>query len=160
MGWAIAAVALIIVASTASALLAYLLFNRSLPSPRPADTPPRTRQAATGQQAIAAEKPPLGPTLSLGDFVVNLEPGPGLVMRYARIALVAEVDARETVEELRRREPQVKDVVIGVLRNRRADELSRPEGLEQVRQQLRDDLSRLVSKGRVVNVYFTEFVIQ
>lgn len=158
VGWAILAVALIILASTGSALLAYVLFNRSLPAApaRPARTEARPPAARSEQPEV----PPLGPTLELGEFLVNLAPGPGMVVRYARVKVVVEADRAEAVEQLRKRDPQVRDMVIGLLRSRRADELATQEGLEQVRRELAASLNRLVAKGRVVNVYFTDLVVQ
>lgn len=160
MGWAILVVALIIVASTGSALLAYLLFNRALPAPpvRPEST--EVRQAPPERAAEAAGVPPMGPTLELGEFVVNLAPDPGMVVRYARVGVVVEADRPQVVEQLRQRDPQVRDLIISLLRTKRVEDLATQQGLEQVRRELAQGLNRLVSKGEVVNVYFTDFVIQ
>lgn len=152
-------VAVIIAASTASALLAYLVFNRGLPpSPRVTSEPPPARPAA--EKAEAAEPPPLGPTLDVGEFVVNLAPGPGLAVRYARLTLVVEVDRRESMSELQRRLPQVRDTVIALFNTKRFEELTARDGLDRLRRELAEALTKLVPKGRVVNVYFVDFVIQ
>ena len=159
VGWAILAVALIIAASTGSALLAYLLFNRTLPA-APARLEAVEARRSSVAEAEAATPPPLGPTLEVGEFVVNLAPGPGLSVRYARLGVVVEADRPEVVDQLRRREPQVRDLIIGHLRTKRVDEVASREGLEQVRRELAESLTRLVTRGKVVNVYFTDFVIQ
>ena len=160
VGWAILVVALIIAASTGSALLAYLLFNRAVPAAPVRPERVEVRQTGAERAAEAAGVPPLGPTLEIGEFVVNLAPGPGLTVRYARVGVVVEGDRPEVVEQLRRRDPQVRDLIIGHLRTKRVDELATREGLDQVRRELAESLSRLVSRGKVVNVYFTDFVIQ
>lgn len=158
VGWAILAVALIIVASTGSALLAYLLFNRAMPAPQPA--PPRPVVQPTERAAEAAGVPPLGPTWEIGEFVVNLAPDPGMMVRYARVRVVVEGTRQEVVDQLRRREPQVRDLIISHLRTKRVEDLATREGLEQVCRELAQSLNRLVAKGEVANVYFTDFVIQ
>ena len=160
VGWAILAVALIIAASTGSALLAYLLFNRAMPASPVRPEISEARQVPAERAAEAAAVPPLGPTVEVGDFVVNLAPGPGLTVRYARVGVVVEADKPEVVEQLRRRDPQVRDVIIGLLRTKRVEDLSTREGLDQVRRELVESLNQLVSRGKVVNVYFTDFVIQ
>ncbi|WP_324667573.1 flagellar basal body-associated FliL family protein [Geochorda subterranea] len=163
LAWAIAAVALIIVASTGSAFLAYLMFNRQLPM---AQQPAGERgvvssPSAPAESAEAAAVAPLGPTLDAGEFVVNLAPGSGgLSIRYARVGVTVEADRREVVEELARRQPQVRDAIIAVIRTKRFEDLTSTAGTEAVRQELVQALQRLVSRGRVVNVYFTELVIQ
>ncbi len=160
MGWGLFVVAVIIAASTASALLAYLVFNRGLPpSPRVTSEPVPARPPAA-EKAEAAEPPPLGPTLDVGEFVVNLAPGPGLAVRYARLTLVVEVDRRESVGELQRRLPQVRDTVIALFNTKRFEELTARDGLDRLRRELAEALSKLVPKGRVVNVYFVDFVVQ
>ncbi|MEW6045933.1 MAG: flagellar basal body-associated FliL family protein [Bacillota bacterium] len=161
IAWAVAALALIILASTGSAFLAYLMFNRSVPARAPEATqaPAQVveRRAASAEAAAPA---PLGPTLDAGEFIVNLAPGPGLGIRYARLGVVIEVDRREVIDELQRRQPQVQDAIIGVVRSKRFEDLSSREGAEALRKELVEVLQRLVSKGKVVNVYYTQLVIQ
>ena len=159
VGWAILVVALIIAASTGSALIAYLLFNRALPAP-PASPEATQARRPVERAAEASGVPPLGPTLEVGEFVVNLAPGPGMTVRYARVGVVVEGDRPEVVDQLRRREPQVRDLIISHLRTKHVEELATREGLDQVRRELTQSLNQLVSKGEVVNVYFTDFVIQ
>ena len=164
LAWGIAIVALIIVASTGSAFLAYLMFNRSVPAapqPRAVETPPVAVRSQEAKGAEAAGVAPLGPTMDAGEFVVNLAPSQGsLAVRYARVGVVVEGDRREVVDELTRRQPQVRDAIISVIRAKRFEELASAEGVEAVRRELVEALQRLVSRGRVVNVYFTELVIQ
>lgn len=164
LAWAIAALAFIILASTGSAFLAYLMFNRAVPAAPPSASsvaaPAQEVRRKPPEGAEAAEVAPLGPTMDAGEFVVSLAPGPGLAIRYARLGVVVEADRREVVEELRRREPQVRDAIIAVIRTKRFEELSASGGAEAVRRELVQALQRLVSKGKVVNVYFTDFVIQ
>ena len=164
LAWFIAGLALSIVASTGSALLVYLMFNRELPASRSSRPAAAERvqgsQRAPTNQVEAAEVPPLGPTLDAGEFVVNLAPGPGLVVHYARLGVVIEADRQAVVEELRRREPQVRDTIISVIRSKRLEDLASSSGTETVRREMVQALQRLASKGRVVNVYFTDFVVQ
>lgn len=164
VGWAILIVALIIVASTASAFLVYMMFNRPLPAspaasvPQVAQSP--ARDSTERAQAEAAAVPPLGPTLDAGEFVVNLAPGPGLTIRYVRVGVVLEFDRREAPAELERRQPQLRDTILTVFRHKTVQDLSTTEGLNQVRDEMAERLNRLLSKGQVVHVYFTDLVIQ
>lgn len=165
VAWFILGLALAVLASTGSAFIVYLMFNRNLPPPR--ESAPQVAETTRGPaqsapaRAEAAEVPPLGPTLAVDDFVVNLAPGPGAIVHYVRMGVVIEGDRPAVVDELRRREPQVRDTIIGIVRSRRFDQLTTSDGVESVRRELVEALQRLAgSKGRVVNVYFTDFVIQ
>lgn len=164
LAWFILGLALSILASTGSAFLVYLMFNRAVPADKPSApsvaAPAQEAPRRASGQAEAAAVPPMGPTLDAGEFVVNLAPGPGAMVHYARMGVVIEADRQDAVEELRRREPQVRDTIIGVIRSKRFEDLSSNAGTEAVRRELVQALQRLVSRGKVVNVYFTDFVIQ
>lgn len=155
--WFILGLALIVLASTGSAFMAYLLFNHSLP---PAPKAQVTSTAPGERPAEASGPAPLGPTMDPGEIIVNLAPGPGLSVRYARLGVEVEGDRRETIAELERRLPQVRDTIIGILHTKRYEDVATDEGVSALRKQLTEALQRLVSKGRVVNVYFTDFVVQ
>ncbi|WP_324718191.1 flagellar basal body-associated FliL family protein [Carboxydochorda subterranea] len=162
VAWAILIVALIIAASTGSAFLAYLMFNRALPAPAPQSAVTVREPAAPPppSSAWASGTAPLGPTLDAGEFIVNLAPGPGMTIRYVRMGVVIEGDRKEVVAELEKRQPQVRDTIIAVVRASRFEELATAKGGDELRGRIVEALQKLVVRGRVVNVYFTEFVIQ
>jgi len=78
--------------------------------------------------------------------------------RFLRVSMVLAYDDRQLPRELATREPEVRDMVISILRSKKVEDLSTAEGTDKLRLQIREALAdRLVG---VVEVYFTEFLKQ
>ncbi|MGE5552333.1 MAG: flagellar basal body-associated protein FliL [Betaproteobacteria bacterium] len=141
-------VALVFIATMGSAFLAVTFLGRN----------------GGGQQApaSAAEQPKaqdqFGPTQAIGDFTVNLADDGERV--YLKAGVAVELSNAEAQTELTSRDPQVKDIVISVLSAKTMVEVAGRDGKEVVKKEIRDRLNRLLTKGRVRNVFFTEFVFQ
>lgn len=98
--------------------------------------------------------------VEVGTFTVNLSNNGVPGVRYVRTGVVLEVDSEKTVRELERREPQVKDRIISIIRLQTTESISGAEGQEQLRQSLLESVNELLPDGRVVQVWFTEMVVQ
>src|SRR5690554_3600128 len=57
----------------------------------------------------------LGPTFNLGEFVVNLSGSGGY--QFIRASIVVEVDEQTVIDELEKRSPQIRDIIILTLRD-------------------------------------------
>lgn len=62
-------------------------------------------------------------------------------------------------EELAERETEIKDLVFSVLRSKTADEL-KGERVERVKQDLVTRINAILTSGKIIAVYFSDFVIQ
>lgn len=98
--------------------------------------------------------------VDVGTLTVNLSTNGSPGARYVRSGIVLEVDSEKTVRELGRREPQVKDRIISIVRLQTTESIAGAEGQEQLRRSLVDSLNELLSDGRVVQVWFTDLVVQ
>ena len=60
------------------------------------------------------------------------------------------------------REPMMRDAVIRVLSSKKAVDVLSPEGKEKLKEELVEAINEAIGleEGPVVNVYFTEFIIQ
>ncbi len=63
---------------------------------------------------------------------------------------------------LAKREPMIKDAVIRVLSSKKVEELLTTEGKEKLKEELVEAINEAsgLEEGAVVNLYFTEFIIQ
>jgi len=63
---------------------------------------------------------------------------------------------------LEKRKPMINDAVIRVLSSKRATDVLTSEGKEQLKQELIEAINEAIGleEGPVVNIYFTEFIIQ
>lgn len=141
------------------------------------------QQAATSQVVQAQEvqpvgyfqgRQPLGIMYALDPKVVNLaEPG-GLRYLKATITLElwpledfssfeeeertqAEEKFLETIDD---RRPKIDDIVTSLLSSKTFNEIATIEGKEQLKQELTTAINDSLGYRGVVNIYFTDFVIQ
>lgn len=80
-------------------------------------------------------------------------------LRYVDVTISLAVKDEAALEETQNLEPQIRDIVLGQLRQRTATELAGTAGKEQLAEALQTALQALL-KDRLVRVYITDLVIQ
>jgi flagellar FliL protein len=100
----------------------------------------------------------LGPIYSLDTFIVNLADKGG--KRYLRMTIDLEMDSEELESEVKKRLPQVRDSVLTILPTKRFDDISSAKGKTALRDQMLERINGLLTRGKVTNIYFKEFVVQ
>lgn len=94
-----------------------------------------------------------GPTL-----IVNL--ADRTVPRFLKVSLVFEVDGPVTASEIIEKEPIVKDALITLLSSKTMQEVLGVENMQVLKEEIVARLNSILDSGLVLNVYFTEFVVQ
>jgi flagellar FliL protein len=110
---------------------------------------------------VIVEKPELGPITSLGEFIVNL--ADPTESHYLRANVVMELDygsSLKLAEEVDKRMPQIKDIVISCLGSKTSVQLQDPENREALKQEIKDKINAVLNRGQLAKVYFTSFAIQ
>jgi flagellar protein FliL len=105
-----------------------------------------------------AETITIGEMFPLDTFVVNLADGNG--KRYLRATMQLELAPEQTVEIFEQRLPQIRDVVLTILPTKQFQEIRTVDGKATLRMEILNKLNDLLNDEGVVNIYFTEFVIQ
>jgi flagellar basal body-associated protein FliL len=80
--------------------------------------------------------------------------------RYFKVNLVLEMDGEALGAEIEERKPQIMDLLINILSNKTLENISTTSGRNMLRQEMIDKINALLETGRLVNIYFTEFVVQ
>lgn len=94
----------------------------------------------------------------LGVFTVNLaDPG---YHRYLRCEITAEYLNPDTGTELKDKAQRVRDAVIRVLRSKTSSQLGPGSSTEKLRQELVAAINQELAAGKIVGIYFKEFIIQ
>jgi flagellar FliL protein len=106
-------------------------------------------------QAIMLE---VGPMFPLNTFTVNLSSDSG--RRYLKVEMNLELSGEELGMELEQKTAVVRDTVIRLLSSKSFEEISTEKGKDKLKEQIVDQLNLRLKDGRVVNVYFVEFVVQ
>jgi len=131
----------------------YLLFGKSN---APASLPPAS--AADGASGPAATGDEPGPIFEMLPLVVNLNEPSG--DRYLRVRAELEVSSEDVLKEVESRQSQLRDQILGYLSSLRFTQTQGIEGKEKIRQAIINRINAYLRTGRVVGVYFTEFVVQ
>ncbi|MES3038656.1 MAG: flagellar basal body-associated FliL family protein [Bdellovibrionota bacterium] len=112
--------------------------------------------AATGEHGGAKSDVPK--VVPLETFIVNLAGSKG--RRVARVNMELEVkDEGGTVaDEIDKRKAQIRDIIIIILSSKSFDEVSNPDGKANLKNEVKDTLNSFLTKGKVTNVFFSDFI--
>ncbi len=119
----------------------------------------QTEETQNKKETKKAEaKSEIGPLYSFDAFIVNLaDPGGN---RYLKVSMQAEVDNEKVMEELEKRKPQLRDIILTVLSSKTYSEISTAQGKLALKQEIMRRINLALTSGSVVNLYFMEFVAQ
>ena len=110
------------------------------------------RQAESGGQRTR------GPLVSLEEMVVSLNAtGRG---RYLRTNIALEAEDEATAALVAERIAEFRDAAIMRLSRHTPDELISFEGKEAVKAEIKQELKQILQDGELLNVYFSDFVVQ
>jgi flagellar FliL protein len=114
--------------------------------------------SAIEEMPVEEEENAIGPLYSLDTMIVNLSDHGG--KRYLRVTMALELNDPDAVTTIESRLPQVRDAILTILPTKTYDEISTTDGKIALRNQVMEKINSLITKGRVDNIYFTEFVVQ
>jgi flagellar FliL protein len=118
----------------------------------------RVADAGERPQQVASLDQPLGPIYSLNTFIVNLADKGGT--RYLRVTMDLELGNPELKNELNKRLPQVRDSLLMILPTKRYEDISTVQGKTALRDEMLKTLNNFLAQGKIINIYFKEFVVQ
>ena len=124
-------------------------------------TPPTTiEQVVEGekktQEHEVKEPEAIGKVIPLETFIVNLAGAKG--RKVLKVNMELEVKGAEIVAEIDNRKAQIYDFIIIILSSKTYEEVSTKEGKDSLRNEIKDNINTFLSKGKITNVYFTEFI--
>ena len=95
---------------------------------------------------------------SLEPFVVNIYDGQEL--RYLRIKVEFQMSGPDVKPLLDGNLAQLRDAILVLLTTKTLQEIQDLQGKEQLKQQILAAVDKIVPPGKVLKVYFTDFVVQ
>src|ERR1041384_718086 len=116
------------------------------------------------QKKKPGEVPLPGPTVTITDQVYVL----GEANRYLKATILLELNsdnksekqAAGFLDEVKRREPQIRDLIIREVGGKTFREVNSPQGKEQLKDELRLKINGLLTKGELKRIMFTSFAVQ
>ncbi len=100
----------------------------------------------------------IGPLLPLRTFVVNLNDPSG--RKYLKVTIDLELSNDAVKTEIMDRMPQIRDTIITFLSTTSYEDLSSVEGKNFIKEAITAKINRILTSGKVKNIYFEEFVVQ
>jgi flagellar FliL protein len=131
----------------------FLLYQNSCP-PRSVDNP-NPGASSTVRQTKTTD---IGPMVDIEEFIVNIISADS--SHYVKASLTLELDADMTRDEAKQRMPQIRDTILLLLGNKTYEELQDLQGKKQLKAELMNSINSFLHSGRVISIYFTNFVVQ
>ena len=94
--------------------------------------------------------------IPLDYFLVNLSGDQG--HKLFKVKMEFDVDSSEVQDEINKRMPQVRDIIIILLSSKNYNQISTPKGKEVLKEEIRNTVNSFLTKGKVNKVLFTEFI--
>ena len=103
-------------------------------------------------------RPVIGTLWPMEPFIVNLLDNQG--ERYLKIVIQIEMSNQMVVAELDQLKPKLRDNMLDLLTAKTYNEMMDMGGKQKLREEVATRLNTYLTKGKIVKVYFTDFVIQ
>lgn len=104
---------------------------------------------------VAVKRGVMFPAWSL---VINL--ADANVPRFLKVTFTFELDRAIAIAEMQEKEPIIKDAIIGLISSKTMAELRGYEAQLVLKEELISRINAILETGRIINVYFTEFIVQ
>lgn len=111
-----------------------------------------------GDGEAVAEARPRGVLVSLDEMIVSLNSGNR--PRYLRTNIAVEAADSKVQSTVEERMAEFRDAAIMALSHHGPEDLMSYEGKEQVKAEIKEALKSLLDEGEVLNVYYSDFVVQ
>ncbi|WP_243374379.1 flagellar basal body-associated FliL family protein [Geotalea sp. SG265] len=144
-----AAVAAVIVIAV---IVATMMGDNKKEKPAKAQETKEEKKGEGGEKAAAANVYPLEP------FIVNIYDGQEL--RYLKIKVEFEMASPEVKTELDTHQSALRDAILVLLTTKTMREVQDLQGKNQLRDEILTTTVKILGPGKVVKVYFTDFVVQ
>jgi flagellar FliL protein len=112
-----------------------------------------------GKKEAEKPAPPLvGPLWALDPFIVNLADNQG--ERYLKVVMQLELSDPLVTAEVEILKPRIRDNILDLLTAKTYSDLMESAGKQHLRDEIVLRVNSFLTKGKIVKVYFTEFVVQ
>lgn len=94
----------------------------------------------------------------MGSFVVNIAHTEA--QRFLKVVIVLELDEKKTSRELSRKTSLLRDLVITIISSKDFRDIEDVRGKNNLRKEIIEAINSKLETGKIINVYFEEFVAQ
>ncbi len=113
---------------------------------------PSTTQAPAPTQLPATYLTSIQPlTINLADIDIT---------RYLRISIDVELSTQDSINQLQANNAKIRDAIIILLSSKKYENISTASGKLQIKNEIISRINQILGVPRVVQIYFTDFVVQ
>jgi len=147
-------IVLLLVLLIVGGLVAYFLLSGG-----DEEQPPQEQQPQKVEKKKKVENmTEIGPIYPLDQFIVNLVSNNS--SRYLKCKIDLELDSPELQQEVDKKLPAIRDLIIRILSSKTVEEIQTAKGKEKLKEEIKRKINEILTSGEIRHVYFTEFVIQ
>lgn len=113
-------------------------------------------EAEAQHHEATEEKEVMGKVVPLEKFIVNLAGSKG--RKVASVSMELEVQGEHVLDEIEKRKPQIRDIIIIILSSKTQEQVDTRGGKDNLRNEIKDTINSFLVQGKISNVFFTEFI--
>lgn len=99
-----------------------------------------------------------GPIMELEPFLLNLADRDEL--RFLKVSIKLELDRPEEKTDFHNKVPAIRDALLVLFSSKESQLLRTVNGKRRIREEIMVRVNGVMGKGKISNVYFTDFIIQ
>lgn len=99
-----------------------------------------------------------GPVMELEPFLLNLADRDEL--RFLKVSIKLELDRPEEKTDYQNKVPAIRDALLVLLSSKESQLLRTVNGKRRIREEIMTRVNGVMGKGKISNVFFTDFIIQ
>lgn len=105
------------------------------------------------------EKKIVEEVLTLEEIIVNIN-DPSL-KKYAKFSLAMSYDSKnkKVGENINANLHKIKDAIISIFKEKKASDIESSQGIEELKQQLKNKINEILGGEQIISVYFTNLLI-
>ncbi len=150
-------IGLVVVNMLVVAFVGFMIWKgRKIEESRPGIDKVIEGEQATREADVKKAGDEVGKVIPLETFIVNLAGSKG--RKVLKVNMELEIKGNEVIQEIENRKAQIRDFIIIILSSKSFDEVSAKEGKDALRNEIKDNINSFLSKGKIINVYFTELI--
>ncbi|BAU22745.1 flagellar basal body protein FliL [Caldimicrobium thiodismutans] len=115
-------------------------------------------EAAESKKGKKSAKPKVTFFIEYDPIIVNLMDPSG--KRYLQVRMSFEVADKKVEEELKKKEPLIKDLVLSILSGKTVEEVVVPDAKEKIKAEILKKVNEALGEELVLNVYITQFIVE
>ena len=97
----------------------------------------------------------------MGEFIINpADKATDVGLRFIKTQISLGVSPASVYPQLAAQQPKLRDAIITIMTAKQVEQIDNPEDREFVKDEIRFAVNSMLQRGEVLQVYFSEFIVQ